>query len=107
MSTENTVRESSVPASLSTRVCLALAQKDDVHPWESSPLYETLDPAVLEALEAQENQQWRLEFEVGTHVVVVTGDGTITVDGTRFSDSDLREALDSLNDRNQSLRRID
>lgn len=99
MGTETIAREPSSPDSLSTRVCLALAEADGVHPWESSPLYGTLDPSVLEALESQENEAWRLEFEAGTHTVAVTGEGEVVVDGDRYSDRDFLQALDSLDDR--------
>lgn len=98
MSTEPTAREPRAPDSLSTRVCLALADADDVHPWESRPLYGALDPSVLEALESQENRAWRLEFEVGTHAVAVTGRGDVVVDGVRYSDGDFRRAIDALDD---------
>lgn len=98
MGPEHTACEQRSPPSLSTRVCLALAEQDDAHPWESSPLYDELDPAVLETLDEQDNRQWRLEVEVEDHTVVATGDGEVTVDGEDFSERDLRETLDSLHD---------
>ncbi|UPV76786.1 hypothetical protein M0R89_21590 (plasmid) [Halorussus limi] len=101
---EPPVDEERAPGSLGTRVCLALAEEENVHPWESPPLYDVLDPSVLEALDGQENEAWRLAFEAGTHTVVVTGDGDVTVDGTRFTDRDFREALDSLDEERRAER---
>lgn len=106
MGTETTAREQRDPESLSIRVCLALAEKDDVHPWESTTLYGTLDPSVLDTLDSQENEAWRLEFQAGTHTVTVTGDGEVTVDGTSFSEREFQEALDSLDDRSNSQRPV-
>jgi hypothetical protein len=96
MRLEHTAGEQTASESLSTRVCLALAEVKGVHPWQSKPLYEMLDPGILEALDEQDNGDWRLEFEAGKHVVVVTGRGEVTVDGARFSERDYREALDEI-----------
>ncbi|WP_135855381.1 HalOD1 output domain-containing protein [Halorussus salinus] len=94
------------PGSLGTRVCLALTDEEDVHPWKSPPLYEVLDPGVLEALDGQDNDEWRLEFRAGTHTVVVSGDGEVRVDGERFTDRDYREALAELDDGETGRRRF-
>lgn len=96
MRMEDTAGEQTTSESLSTRVCLALAKVKGVHPWQSQPLYEALDPGVLEALDEQDNSDWRLEFEAGKHTVVVTGHGEVAVDGVDFSERDYREALDAL-----------
>ncbi|ELZ10978.1 hypothetical protein C479_09213 [Halovivax asiaticus JCM 14624] len=91
-------------------MCLALAAADDVHPWESSPLYDAIDHGVLEALEALETRDsraWQFEFDTGVHTVAVTSSGTVSVDGVAFSDSDLREALDSLDDNGYFDRPLD
>lgn len=98
-------RKCTVPESLSIRVCLALAAEKGVHPWKSPPLYESIDPSALDALGAQQSRQWRFEFEVDGHVVTVTGDEDIGVDGDSVTEEDLQDAFDAM-DRPRSVRRI-
>ena len=94
------------PGSLGTRVCLALTEREDVHPWKSPPLYDVLDPGVLETLEDQENEEWRLEFQAGNHTVVVSGGGEVRVDGERFTDRAFEEEREDLDDDENGRQRL-
>lgn len=98
-------RKRTLPESLSIRVCLALAVERGVHPWKSPPLYESIDPSALDALGAQQSRRWRFEFTADGHVVTVTGDDDIEVDGDLVTERELQDAFDAM-DRPESVRRL-
>lgn len=71
--------------SLSTRVVYAVADACDVDPFEMEPpLFHAIDLDALERLVAGGDAGLRVEFTYQGRSVAVEGDGTVTVDGTRY-----------------------
>jgi len=62
-------------------VVLAVADADGVDPMELDPLYEYIDPEILDRLADQEKGPWRFTFRFSDHQVTVTHDGEVLVDG--------------------------
>lgn len=66
---------------ISIQVIEAIARVADVEPAAlETPLYEVVDTDALNAL-VSKNSSVRVAFEYDDHDVVVTGNGSITVDG--------------------------
>lgn len=65
-----------------TSIVEAVAAVDGVDTAELEPLYEYIDPAVLNKLYGQKGGQWRLTFQYTDHQITLTHDGKLFVDGS-------------------------
>lgn len=66
------------------RVVFAIAEAKGREPAELDiALHEHVDTEALRLLAAHEQADWRLEFELPDHAVVVSGGEAVFVDGTR------------------------
>jgi hypothetical protein len=61
----------------------AVADAEDTEPAELDlALEEHISTDALRQLDEHENELWTLQFELPNHAVMVSGDGTILVDGS-------------------------
>lgn len=75
-----------------TSLVETVAAVDGVDTAELDPLYEHIDPAILDKLYGQKGSQWRLKFQYSDHQITLTHDGRIYVDGTlEFSEVSAKE----------------
>lgn len=61
----------------------AVATADGVEPGEVDPLYDSIDPRILELLDGQ-NGEWGFTFRFADHRITVTQDSEILVDGEAY-----------------------
>jgi len=62
----------------------AVADAKDTEPVELDlVLQDYVDAEAIERLDGHESDLWTLQFELPEHTVLVSGDGTILVDGTQ------------------------
>lgn len=66
-------------------VIYAVATADGVDPSDLDPLYEYLDPDVLDQLSNQDRTKWSLTFQYLDHQVTVTHEEQILIDGTVYT----------------------
>jgi len=59
----------------------AVAAREDVDPTDLPPLYDSVEPEVLEILQESDDPDQRVRFEYCGYTITVTSGGTITVDG--------------------------
>ncbi|MDF9747219.1 HalOD1 output domain-containing protein [Natrinema salsiterrestre] len=67
------------PSSILEAVVESLAELEDVDPHELGPLYDSIDPAVFDGLQAQDDSHWQLLFYADEYEVRVNSHGTVTV----------------------------
>ncbi|MFC6785874.1 HalOD1 output domain-containing protein [Halobaculum halobium] len=66
-------------------VVRAVAAVDGVDPVDlDATIEEAIDADALESLARHDATDWRLEFPLGDHAIVVEGDGTVLVDASVF-----------------------
>lgn len=70
---------------IATTVIRAVAAADGVDPSDLDPLYEYLDPDVLEQLSDQDQTSWRFTFQYLDHQVTVTHEIQVLIDGTAYT----------------------
>lgn len=70
---------------IATTVIRAVAAADGVDPSDLDPLYEYLDPDVLEQLSDQDKTEWSFTFQYLDHQVTVTHEEQILIDGTAYA----------------------
>lgn len=71
---------------VSARVVDALAVHANTDPLDLKPLYDVIDPDALESIVGRDGDDVRVSFEYDEHVVTVSGDGTVSVDGCTYDD---------------------
>lgn len=67
------------------RVVTAVATAEGMDPAELDPLYNYINPAVLEELDDQEQGEWEFTFTVSDHQVTVTHESQVFIDGVPHS----------------------
>ncbi|GAA0219745.1 HalOD1 output domain-containing protein [Halobaculum roseum] len=86
--TETDERDAADPArhgSPVSAVVRSFAAVEDIDPVElNTTLQEVVDADALASLARHEGSDWRLEFPLGDHEVVVEGGGTVVVDDRAF-----------------------
>ena len=70
---------------IATTVIRAVAAADGVDPSDLDPLYEYLDPDVLEQLSDQDKTNWSFTFQYLDHQVTVTHEKQVLIDGTAYA----------------------
>lgn len=72
-------------ADLLTEIIDAVATADGVDPVEVDPIYDYIDPEILNKLDEQEKGgSWRFTFQFADHQVTVTHDSQILIDGQLY-----------------------
>jgi hypothetical protein len=65
-------------------IIAAVADAKDMEPEELElVLQDYIDVDAIERLDGHRSDLWTLQFELPEHTVIVSGDGTILVDGTQ------------------------
>lgn len=60
----------------------AVADVDGIDPVEIDPIYEYIDPEILEKLAEQDKKSgWKFTFQYSDHQITLTSNGQILVDG--------------------------